>query len=280
MVSRRLFLLQVFLLLAACQNRKTQQLGRLTIGVVSYGEGERSIEQYSELDTYLETQLKTIIDLEPAFNEVRALEQIKRKNWSLVFAPPGLAAPAIWEQQYSPIFPLEGVEKTTALIVVREESPIKKLDDLADKAIALGQLGSAASYYLPLYNLYGLKLAEIRMAPTPKTILEWLHQKEVAAGALSLDDLERYQPAFKDMPLRVIYSDSVPPGSIIVSPTVERYHQEYLRTLLASASPRMIASAGYIPNAEAPNYRRLMEIIATVRPISGKIQEKPVFLKK
>ncbi|WP_041780161.1 phosphate/phosphite/phosphonate ABC transporter substrate-binding protein [Allocoleopsis franciscana] len=280
MFSRRLFLWQIVLLLTACKTAETSKLGKLSMGVVSYGEDDRSIEQYSPLVDYLQAQLKTIIELEPAYNEIKALEQIKRKNWSLVFAPPGLAAIAIFEEQYSPLFPLEGVEKMRSLIVVREESPFKKLTDLKNQTMALGQPGSATGYSLPLYNLYGLTLAGVRIAPTPKTILEWIDKKEVAAGALSLADLERYRQNFKQTNYRVIHSSSVPPGAIIVGPMVELYQQERIRKTLASASQNTIQAAGYLTNSRVPEYKALMEIIAKVRPLAGKIKDKPVYLHK
>jgi phosphonate transport system substrate-binding protein len=280
MFSRRLFLLQLLFLLSACKTEETSKLGKMTIGVVSYGEGDRAIEQYSALVDYLEAQLKTIIELEPTFNEIRALQQIKQRVWSLAFVPPGLAAIAIFEEQYSPICPLEGVEKMRSLIVVREESPFKKLVDLKGQAIALGQPGSATGYYLPLYKLYGLTLAEIRIAPTPKTILEWIETKEVAAGALSLADLERYSKNFQQTKFRVIDTNSVPSGAVIVGSTVELYQQERIRKLLTSASPNLIAAAGYLPNATIPNYKPLMEMIVKVRPLEDKIKKKPVILGK
>ena len=46
--------------------------------------------------------------MEPAFNELKAVEQIERGVWSIVFAPPGLAAIAMSKQQYIPIFPMQG----------------------------------------------------------------------------------------------------------------------------------------------------------------------------
>lgn len=280
MFSRRLLLWQLFLFLVACQPLGTDKLGKLTLGAVSYGEDERLSEQYSALIDYLAAQLKTIIEFEPTFNEIKAIEQIQRRNWSLVFAPPGLAALAIFEQQYTPLFPLEGVANTRFLIVVHQESPIQKLTDLQGKAIALGQPGSATGYYLPLYHLYGLTLSEVRLAPTPKTILQWIAQKEVVAGALSLADLERYRSDFKPTEFRVIFSASVPPGSILVAPTVELYQQEHIRKTLASASPRIIAEAGYLPNAQVPNYRELIELITKVRPLGEKLKQNPVELRR
>jgi phosphonate transport system substrate-binding protein len=280
MLSRRLLLLNLLVLLTACKTTEIQQVGKLTIGVVSYGEGEKSIEQYSSLTDYLGGQLKTIIELEPVYNEIRALEQIKRKAWSLVFAPPGLAAIAISKEQYLPLFPLEGVEKTRSVIVVLQDSSIQNLADLKGKAVALGQPGSATGYYLPLRNLYGLTLAEVRLAPTPQTILQWIEKKEVAAGAVSLDELERYSSKAPQTKFRILVANSVPPGALLVGPTVERNQQEQIRKALAYASPSIIASAGYIPSAKVPDYRDFIEVIEKVKPIAEKIQQKPARLNK
>lgn len=278
MFSRRLFLGHALFLLTACQTAESPKLEKLTIGAVSYDEAERSLEQYSSLRDHLAAQLKAIIELEPAFNEVRALEQIQQKVWSLVFAPPGLAAIAISQEKYTPLFPLEGVEMLRAVLVMREESPIKKLSDLDGKIIALGQVGSATGYYLPIYHLYGLTLAEVRFAPTPKTMLQWIEKEEVVAGAMSLAELTQYSSQFNPTKFRVIHIGSVPPGSILVSPTIELNQQEQIRKALLSASQNAIASAGYLPNAKVPNYQQLIEAVARVRAISKRLEEKPARL--
>lgn len=278
MFSRRLFLLNTFLMITACQAVKKNKISRLSIGVVSYEESALSIQQYSDFTNYLSAQLKTLIELEPTFNEIKAIEQIKRKNWSLVIAPPGLAAIAIAEDQYVPLFPLEGIQSTRALILVRQESPYKKLTDLANKAIAIGQPGSATGYYLPLYNLYGLTLAQVRFAPTPKTILQWIDQGDVAAGALSLDEFERYRLNFKKTKFRILFTASVPPGAILIAPTMERNQQEQIRKALESASPKVIASAGYISTANPPDYQQLIKVVKRVRTITEQIKHQPVHL--
>ncbi len=279
MFSRRLFLFNLLFFLTACKIAGRPKPGKLTIGVVSYGEGEQSIKQYSALVNYLSTELKTLIELEPVYNEVKALEQIKRKAWSLVFAPPGLAALAISEAQYLPLFPLEGLEKTRSVIVVRQTSSIKKLSDLSDQVIALGQPGSATGYYLPIQNLLGLTLAEVRLAPTPKTVLQWIENKDVVAGALSLDELDRYRSNFSQTKFRILHTDSVPPGAILVGPTVEQYQQEQIRKALNSASPAVAAAAGYLPNAKVPDYKKLIEVVARVKRVAERIKEKPVSLE-
>jgi phosphonate transport system substrate-binding protein len=277
MLSRRLLLGQLLLLMIGCTAEKSTLRGKLTIGVVSYGEGIRSVEQLTPFSNYLAAQTKTLIELEPAFNELKALEQIKRRIWSLVFAPPGLAAIAISQEQYLPLFPLEGVTNLRSVIVVRKDSPVQKLTDLEGKVVALGQVGSATGYYLPLYNLYGLTLAEVRFAPTPKTVLEWIENQEVAAGALSAAELDRYRAELSGAQFRILYTDphNIPAGSVLVGPTVERNQQEQIRMAMQAASPDIVAAAGYIPNAKVPDYKYLTEVVKRVGPIAERIKQKP-----
>ncbi|NES22709.1 MAG: phosphate/phosphite/phosphonate ABC transporter substrate-binding protein [Symploca sp. SIO3E6] len=277
---RRLFLGQLLLFLAACQTAKNSTQKRIIMGAVSYDQGQRTIEQYSSLIEYLGSEVKAIIELEPAYNEIKAIEQIKRGRWSLVFAPPGLAAIAISEAQYLPLLPLEGVKSSRSVIVVLQESRTQKLIDLEGKVLGLGQLGSAIGYYLPIYNLYGLTLAEVRFAPTPKTILQWLASGEVAAGAMSLAEFERYRSEFSQVQFRILHTDvhEIPSGAILVGPEVERNQQEEIRKALAVTPSSIAASAGFIPNAKVPDYQYLIEVVKRVRTIAEGVNEKPAYL--
>jgi phosphonate transport system substrate-binding protein len=277
MISRRLFLAQASLLVASCAARtpRSAGIGRLLIGTVAYGAEGQSVDQYQQFVEYLESQTKTLIELEPAFNEVQAIDQVQRQAWSLVFAPPGLAAIAVSKAQYLPLFPLQGVNNLSSILVVLESSPIQTLNDVNGKALALGQRGSATGYYVPLYELYGTTPSEIRLAPTPKAILEWIASGEVAAGALSKDEFDRYRSEFSD-PFRILHtSRRIPSGSVLISPTVDRNQQEVIQKAMNAALPSIAQAAGYVPNVPPPNYETLISFIEKVEPIEARIQEKP-----
>ncbi len=68
MFSRRLLLLNLILILTGCNSPDTPRLGKLSIGMVSYGESDRIIERYSKLIEYLGARLKMITALEPIYN--------------------------------------------------------------------------------------------------------------------------------------------------------------------------------------------------------------------
>lgn len=276
MLSRRLFLVIVFLILGGCRSVTPVQ-EQLTIGVVSFGQSQRSVDQYTDFKTYIEQQLQSLVELEPTYNEIKAVDEIERKRWDMVFAPAGLAAIAISQFQYTPLFPLEGTLENRSVIIVLEDSPLTNIRQLEGKTLALGQIGSATGYYLPIYNLYGLTLAEINFAATPKIILDEIAQKKVDAGAMSLAEFNRYRADFPKTSFRVLYTDShpVPSGAVLVSPDLTPERKEKIQKVLTNASPALASSAGYITNAPPPKYDYLIEVVGRVRQISERIKQKP-----
>jgi phosphonate transport system substrate-binding protein len=249
------------------------------VGLVSYDAGAGSVEMLTPFKQYLEESLTTTVELEPVFNELRAVEQIQSQAWDLVFAPPGLTAIAINEVQYVPLFPLQGNPRQRSVLVVKEDSPVTDLPDLANTVIALGEPGSATGYYLPLYDLYGLTLAEIQFAPTPKTVLEWVANDQVTAGALSEEDFEQFQNEFDGVAFRVLHESRViSPGAVLLSPTVERNQQRLIEDAMQAAPSNIASDAGYIPNASVPDFEQLIQLVNKVRPLEGRVDEQPAVL--
>ncbi|MBD1873137.1 PhnD/SsuA/transferrin family substrate-binding protein [Nodosilinea sp. FACHB-131] len=252
---------------------------RLTIGLVSYDDGASSLEKYQRFQTYLAEQLKAVVELEPVFNEIRAVEQIRDANWSLVFAPSGLAAIAMAEANYLPIFPMLGAPNQKSVLVVRNDSPFQALGDLANQTLALGEAGSATGYYLPLYDLYGLTLKAIEFASTPATALEWIAGGRVTAGAMSEDSFQQYRNAFAGDTFRILHtSRAIPPGAVLISPNVDRNQQQYLERAMQNAPSNLTADAGYIPNAPPPDLSQLIALVNKVRPLESRVKEQPAVL--
>jgi phosphonate transport system substrate-binding protein len=281
----RRFLLVQFLILIAllgvgCDSTKQPISEKLTIGLVSYGEGHKSLEKYKGFKDYIATQTQSIVELEPAYNELQALEQVQRKNWDIVFAPPGLAAIAIDKQLYIPLFPTDDISsQNRSLIIVRDDKPIQKITDLTNKIVALGEKGSAASYYVPLYDLYGLTLAKIRFAPTPKTVLQWISEGRVDAGAISQKNFELYQREFEPTKFRILHTSRwIPSGVVLLAPTVDRNRQQQIEKAMNQAPDYITSDAGYVPTAKVPNYKEFIEIVNKVRPLETQVKNTPSVL--
>lgn len=283
MISRRYLLAQTSLFLAGCTAARltntSATIERLTMGVIAYGEAGLSVDQYQRFIEYLEGQTKTLIELEPAYNEVQAIKQIRFQAWSFVFAPPGLAAIAVSKAQYLPLFPLVGIDNLNSVLIVQATSTVRQLSDLNGKSLALGQPGSATGYYVPLYELYGITLAEVRIASTPKEVLGWIASGEVVSGALSEDEFDRYRSEFSSTKFRVLHtSRRIPSGSVLISPNVNRNQQELIQTAMNNAAPNLAQEVGYIPNTQPPNYENLIALIEKVEPIESHIHEMPASL--
>lgn len=278
--SRRLFLLQLLLLTACGVKLTSSQGGELIVGVISYGEGEQMLNRFERFNRYLSEKTGLLIKLEPAFNENVALERIENGSWSLIFAPPGLAAIAIDRYQYVPVFPLQGVGNTSSILVVRKDSPIRDLKELEGQTVVLGKPGSATGYYLPLYNLYGLTVAEILFAPTPQIVLEWVGQRKATAGALSREEFNLYSPQFSNTEFRILFSDlhNVPPGAVLIGSTVERNREKYIRKFMNEAPAVLAQEVGYVPNEPVPEYQYMISVVERVRSIANHLSEKPARL--
>lgn len=265
--SRRLFLFLLFL--SGCAAATQLHGDRLVIGTVSYEYGEEDLRTYERFQQYLGKQLKVFVQLEPAFSHNKALERIKAGAWGLVFAPPGLAAIAIAENQYLPLFPLQGINTSRSVLVVPQNSPLRDRSALANKRLAIGQPGSATGYYFPIFNLYGLTLAELVVSATPKDILNAVARGRADAGALSLEEFDNLKMSIPDATFRILMRDphSVPPGAILLSPSIDRTFQESLRKIL-SATPSIIAQeTGFIPTEAAPDYKYMISVVKRVRAI-------------
>lgn len=275
--SRRLFFVQLFLLSACVTELKSIRSDKLTIGVVSYDRGEQILKQFSEFNNYLSEKTGALIELEPAFNEAKALERIAHQAWSLVFAPPGLSTLAIYEHQYLPLFSLTGIDNLRSIFVVRKDSFVQELKQLNGQTVAIGQPGSATGYYFPIFNLYGLTLAELLFAPTPKTILAWVAQGKATAGALSREEFNVYSRQLSHTEFRILYTDphKVPPGAVLIAPTVDRNLQEQIHQLMSEMPSILAQEVGYVPNSSVPDYEYMATVVKRVRSIATRIQEKP-----
>ena len=269
------------LLGAGCGSKEvTSSPEKLTVGMVSYGDEKISIDKFDRFKEYLAAETQSVVELEPVYNEVQAIEKIRQKRWDIVFSPPGLAALAIGKEAYIPIFSMQRISSDErALLIVREDSPVQTIADLSNKTVALGKAGSAAGYYLPLYDLYGLTLAEVRFAPTPRTTLQWLTEGVVDAGALSEHDFEQYRRELSSTRFRILHTSRfIPAGVVLLGSDVDRNEQEQIQKAMREAPSDIAADAGFLPTAPLPNYDQFIKLVEKVRPLEAQVKQKPATL--
>jgi phosphonate transport system substrate-binding protein len=267
-ISRRYLLLSLFF--GGCswtgRHLRNQQF---VIGTVSYESGEDDLNRYDDFQKYLAEKLNIFVQVEPTFNEVKALERIQAQAWSLVLAPPGLAALAMSRYQYTPLLPLQGVSALKSVVVVPATSPYQDLRSLVGRRLAIGQFGSATGYYLPIFNLYGLTLAELLVSPTPKAVLETIAQGKADAGAMSMEQFNAYKSQINQMAFRVLFVDPhpVPPGLLLLGPSVDRNLEAALRKVLNEAPSVIANDAGFVPTGTVPDYTYMISVVNRVQSI-------------
>ena len=271
--------------LLGCSEPEPVTNEKLTIGVVSYGDSKISLEKYQRFQNYLAEQTKIPFELEIAYNELQAVQRIERGNWHVVFAPPGLAAMAD-KRGYEQKFVLDRPDQSEyALIVVRDDSPVQDVVDLSFEEIAMGEPGSAAGYYLPLYYLYGLTLEKVHFAPTPETILEWVSDGTVTAGAISEQEFEKFRGRFPDTEFRILLHSKdqtakarpIPPGVVLLG-VIERGQGEFIARVMREAPADITSDAQYIPAGNLPDYNEMIRVVEKIKPLESQVKQAPAVL--
>jgi phosphonate transport system substrate-binding protein len=165
-----------------------------------------------------------------------------------------------------------GRDEYRSLILVREDSPIRSLQDLAGKRIAYEDAGSTTAFLLPLAAIKraGLRTVEIQDATEPNvegavtyffarsetSILTAVARGVADAGAMSDEDWKDF---LHDKPnptssLRVLQqSEPVPRAFVLAGPTVTPAQRDGLRELLLTMA----------------NDRRGLEVLERFNDIDG-----------
>ena len=60
----------------SCNSSNNEMISQHTIGIINYENDDKSLKQYEGIKQYLASELNSSIEIEPAYNEVRALQQI------------------------------------------------------------------------------------------------------------------------------------------------------------------------------------------------------------
>jgi serine/threonine protein kinase len=236
----------------------------ITIGVLN------NPADYRELSEYLKTELipanyfaylrgeKISVVIEG--NKNLSYQEIKKKlstrQWDIAFARSPMTSRFAQKQGYSYLagmFP----DSTTynSGIFVRKNSPIRSIDDIKPNTIvALGDFNSAASFYMPAYDLYG-KIFSQKLAHGESTI-DLVKQGKAEVGAAAVGRIEADRSKF-----RIIHrSRDIPGSGVYLSPQLASQHEQIKQALL-SAPPEMRdtnkANYGDVPEADYTEFDKI-----------------------
>lgn len=246
--------------------------GQLRVGFVGAHEGRHKQNQSALADHEISTirELLTVasrceVTLEPVASPEQAHVRLRSGQWDAAFLPPGLTAVALENQngtKYSLLRPLGRRQDSWSVLLVRRDSSYQSIKQLARARLGVLPRGSLSGFYLPLYNLHGLRLASVHYALSYDELLEQLRNNKLDViawdGALPApgDDM---RPIFED-------KNRIPLGALVLSSgLVAQNYQPFLKTLDENASqlPTQIGYvAGQLP--ETKDLFRLRSIVNNV----------------
>ena len=145
--------------------------GQLRVGYVGAHEGREMKSQLiltdheiSKLRDLLTVASRCEVVLEPVASPEQAQVRLRRGEWDAAFLPPGLTAVALENQEgtkYSLLRSLGLRQVSWSVLLVRNDSSYQSIKQLGRARLGLLPRGSLSGFYLPLYNLHGLRLASV-----------------------------------------------------------------------------------------------------------------------
>ncbi|MGB6168121.1 MAG: PhnD/SsuA/transferrin family substrate-binding protein [Geitlerinemataceae cyanobacterium] len=244
----------------------------LTLGVVTTP--YNLAENYTALEKHLEAQLKTqtgsSVDITIDPIEIKgenplqqARNRLAEKRWDIAFTTSPILSVSAMNNNYefvARMFPQ--APKFESSLFVLNESPIEGIDDLTpEKTIALGELSNPATFYIPVYDLYGKILKVDRGNPDAQSIVEKVKSAQADVGAAP------FQIVSRDPGLRVIQrSRSIPLSGVYLSPSLSKFERDSIEKTLLTASEDIQQKAQY-GAGEEPDYQYLIGITNRVDTI-------------
>ena len=273
----------------ACNSRRDKLKQIITIGMVHYQPIETSDIQLNIFEKEIERQLPNVdVQLSGTTNYSRGAELICQGKWDISFAlSPIVSAQAI-DCGHIPLFQAYGGGTYYSALFVRSDSPLAqgfKLKDLADKSLALNQVGSASGFYFPLYELRGATLAKVGFLGDYDKIKSAVIAKEYDIG-VAPSDLMEDETLFPVNSFKIIArSIDIPQGVILINPNLSSNLQRELKDVLSSIDPKALPQGAneeplYVTTAPLPNFDKVVEVVKTIDAIGDCYAHYPAQIKQ
>ena len=263
----------------------------LRLGIIP----ERSIfeqrRRYRVLANYLSAELGRPVELVTSNTYHGALNDMAAGQTDAAFMG-SLVAALTLEQLHAQVLvkpqTTDGVSTYHGVIFVRDDSPIKSMDDLAGRSIAMVRT-TTAGHLFPIYALSELNLltgenaVKIRWVGTHDQVIHEVQDGHVDAGAakdLRIDAYEKSDPTTGYR--RLSTSEPVPNNALLVSPELDEAFVQQLRQVLLDMDKheagRQVLSdfgaAGFLP-CEREEYQAVYDMTEELGPGWGMIGLPP-----
>lgn len=141
-----------------------------------------------------------------------------------------------------------------SVLFVRADSSIQSIADIkATTRVAFGHVGSASSFYVPVYDLYGKSLS-VTLVNFYGEIYKLVGTGNADVGAAIESDIEK-RPEF-----RIIHrSRPIPVAGVFVSPKLSESDRNQIKQIFRQAPRDTMEKVNY-QNIAEPNYDYLRQI--------------------
>lgn len=149
-------MLQYFFILLLSSHLLLASQAEIRLGLISVENNELMIQKLQPFVNYLEKTLEKKVTIKTGYDYANSIEQITKGDVDISYLGP---VPYVKAKMMNPdiriIASLDNCLKDSfqSVIVVKKDSPIKKLSDLKNKKFAFGSPNSTLSYYVPRYML-------------------------------------------------------------------------------------------------------------------------------
>jgi ABC-type phosphate/phosphonate transport system substrate-binding protein len=235
----------------------TLEANKLTIGIL----GDQ--KKFAELKSYLQQKFGDRVRIQfdgSSKTDYQTLkDNIARQQPDIVFTLSPMISIAAKDNGYiwaAKMFPNKPPFYQSVLFV-KANSPIQNLKDIQPKTIiALGDLNSASSFYMPSYTLYGKQLTVDRGHRGSK-IIELVKSGQADVGAAAAEAIGDSNSEF-----RIIdKSRNIPGAGVYLSPKLSMQDRQILKKVLLNAPQSAIdpTKANY-GAGEEPDYTQFGKI--------------------
>lgn len=214
---------------------ETQTRG-LKFGVHPFMPAVELLQRFSPLLEYLETRIRVPIELKIASNHAEAVEMCVDAKVDFAFVSPSMYVEIV--RQNPRVLPLGVIRKAHSrlrgVIVVREDSPLSRIEDLKGMRFAFVAPETTAGFHVPLYLLaqsgvYLQDLAEYSFLGNHANVGYAVLAGSFDAGAMKYEMFERLQPAGLQI---LAYAPEVVDQTFLATSRVESSLAETVKNIL------------------------------------------------
>ncbi|MFM7424327.1 MAG: PhnD/SsuA/transferrin family substrate-binding protein [Elainella sp.] len=212
-------------------------------------------EQYAKFRTYLKEQLGSrtldvVIEGSTDMKYTEAQNKIAKREWDVVFALSPMNGMRAKDNGYAwmaRMFP-DNPPTYQSVLYVKADSSIQSLNDIKTTTkIALGDVSSASSFYMPVYDLFGKSMTVSTGHRSSKI-------RDLVASGMADIGAGVYSSIKNNPQFRIIHlSREIPGSGVYISPKISAADRDTIQQVMLNAPEDIRKQANY-GEGEEPDY--------------------------